>query len=129
MRHEIRADAAIVAEGNQSEPGALDRAERDDNLGVRCNGDETSVGQHAIDAFSVRLVNNAQPSNLRARHNHEALAHVVPGGLVKSTPRRFYKQRHCAEFVERKETGMLRPGLHGEWSFDLQLLAPFFLKC
>ena len=125
MCQEIPADLSVAAKGEQRQSGALDRTERDDDLGVWRHGQRPSLGDDLAYALATHVVNGVQPDNMTARHDHQPLFHVIETGLAGRLTCRFHEQRDGAEFVKGEEAGVPHLSLHGEWCFEFRFISEF----
>ena len=103
------------------ETGALDRTQCNDGDAAGREFDEAAARIHARDATRTRgRWRGAQRQRMRIRQDHEFLAGVVAIRVRGRRTRGFHQQRHGAELVERKETGMWRSGLDRQGRFELE---------
>src|ERR1051326_2483393 len=128
MRDQIGADPAVCAKRQQSEPRTLDGAERNNDLRVRRDGQEAPLGYYAIDSQSIWIMSHTQTGNVASWYNHQPFANIIVWRLAVSPACGLDEQWGRAELVQRKEPGVLGPGLHGKRCLELELVAHLFVE-
>jgi hypothetical protein len=83
---------SVGSKGEQREPRAFDCTERDDDFGVRRNGQRPSLRDDIAHALAAHVGDGIQPDNMAARYDHQTLFHVIEPGLAGRLARRFQRQ-------------------------------------